>query len=412
MDCNVMEMDAAKEIQRQLKSGYALPPLSILAVKLLELASDDNASSDQLVKLIEKDPSLTVRLLNLANSAYLSSGGSVATVSHAVRRLGSNQIKLMVLSISLRDAFPMGQVEQFDYELFWRISLYRGLIAKAFARSSRVTDPEEAFLAAFTMEIGLPVLFDLCMKGHPSQFPLDLGQLGDLLERERSHLGLDHRQVGLIALTYWRFPAQIVACQEPYEETTLVRPAPVLRRVCELARLFSRILLKAPGAFGSFYDKAQSILGISQESIHGIVLETFDEVEAIARGLKLEINKEQDLLRVMEKANRALVNISQRVAQCPMGNPGKVLPAFTSIDHREKAVSDTLQAVAHEIRNPLTAVGGFARRLATALDPESQAGKYAQVILNEARRLEKILSEMPVDSIRNETDPASFPSER
>jgi hypothetical protein len=39
-------------------------------------------------------------------------------------------------------------------------------------------------------------------------------------------------------------------------------------------------------------------------------------------------------------------------------------------------------------------IGGFAKKLAAALDPSSDGGKYAQVILEEALRLEKALSEM------------------
>ncbi len=61
-------------------------------------------------------------------------------------------------------------------------------------------------------------------------------------------------------------------------------------------------------------------------------------------------------------------------------------------------VTDTLQAVADEIRNPLMAVGGFARRLAISLDPLSQPGKYAKVILEEALRLEETLAKMPAES--------------
>jgi nitrogen-specific signal transduction histidine kinase len=50
--------------------------------------------------------------------------------------------------------------------------------------------------------------------------------------------------------------------------------------------------------------------------------------------------------------------------------------------------------VAHEIRNPLVAVAGFARKLSTTLDPESKGGKYAQIILQEAQRLEEALNQM------------------
>jgi nitrogen-specific signal transduction histidine kinase len=57
-------------------------------------------------------------------------------------------------------------------------------------------------------------------------------------------------------------------------------------------------------------------------------------------------------------------------------------------------VEHTLQAVAHEIRNPLLAVGGFARRLAAAVDPATEGGEYVRIILKEASRLEKVLVEM------------------
>jgi signal transduction histidine kinase len=47
--------------------------------------------------------------------------------------------------------------------------------------------------------------------------------------------------------------------------------------------------------------------------------------------------------------------------------------------------------VAHEIRNPLTVVGGFARRLERRLPEEAGEKRYARIIVSEAARLERIL---------------------
>jgi hypothetical protein len=40
------------------------------------------------------------------------------------------------------------------------------------------------------------------------------------------------------------------------------------------------------------------------------------------------------------------------------------------------------------------AVGGFAKKLAESAEPDSESGRYIKIILEEAARLEKVLSHM------------------
>lgn len=60
---------------------------------------------------------------------------------------------------------------------------------------------------------------------------------------------------------------------------------------------------------------------------------------------------------------------------------------------RLAALGEMSAKVAHEIRNPLSAIGGFARRIEKALAETDPNANYASIIVRETRRLETIVSE-------------------
>ncbi|MDD2318572.1 MAG: GAF domain-containing protein [Geobacteraceae bacterium] len=80
----------------------------------------------------------------------------------------------------------------------------------------------------------------------------------------------------------------------------------------------------------------------------------------------------------LEDANREFSEIRQRLLQ----------------GERLAALGETAASIAHELKTPLVAIGGLARRLLRKEEPGSTEWKYADTIAHEAARLEKMLSEI------------------
>ncbi|MDX9715277.1 MAG: HDOD domain-containing protein [Dissulfurispiraceae bacterium] len=380
-----------KDIIERIKSGYSLPSLSTVAMKLVDMASSETSSIDEMSNLIEKDPALTVRLLKTANSAFFKTQQPITTVDQSIMRIGINHLRMMALSLSLRDTFPLGKVGSMDYEKFWRASVYQALLAKSLAVQLKTCKPEEAFVAGLVLEIGFLIFHDLFVKNSNIKFEGRLYPIEDQIAWEEENFGTNHRKVGKAALTFWQFPPVIVECQDYYAASISDENIPPLARMTVVAHEFSSLICDESLQWETIFSKTEHIYKIDHDILTDILISTFEDVEQLSASLKVEMSRQKDIIALIEKAHVTLNTLSNKLPT-PDGLP----PSFSSLAESlgDARVRSALQAVAHEIRNPLVAVGGFARKLAASIDPASPEWQYVEVIEKEATRLQKAISIM------------------
>jgi signal transduction histidine kinase len=115
----------------------------------------------------------------------------------------------------------------------------------------------------------------------------------------------------------------------------------------------------------------------------------FLELFAAQAGIALD---NAQLVHRLESAHRSLHETQERLL------------------HREKmaTIGEMSATVAHELRNPLASVGGFARRLCKRLPENSRELKYAAIIQEESERLEKMIDKILSFSRQDEMTLAPF----
>lgn len=389
-----------------LESGEFLSDLPLfppLARDLLDLVFDEGATASDLVRCLVSDPSLTAAVLELADEYPGRSSFPIATLHQAMAKIGLRRLKTLALAIVLKRFFTSGAMGELNCKDYWTICLYRGLMASIASEHVRSVARAEGFLAGFLMESGLPVMFATIFNEQDRQRPFTVEPLEKLLRWERKRYGLDHRQVGEAALTAWGFPERIIAPVEEVDDLNALMDASGMARVCHTARMFSLLLCDQSCEFSTFFTAAESMLGMKHQVASDLVMVTFDEIRGLAPHLGVKLDMERDFMGLMKKAETVLGRLSESLQG--KGDHSLPLPTLGSTE-KSRGVLRALQAVAHEIRNPLMAVGGFSQKLATMLDPASKEGEYARIILEEGLRLEKTLTEMAGASLSGKESPS------
>lgn len=199
-------------------------PMPQILKRILQAVNDPNASAATIETIFKYEPSLTLKILSLANSAYFGCPEKITNIRAAITLLGLNLIKSLAIHASVNELFRFGtMIPCFSgYEL-WKHSVGVAVGAKMISRRSQVGTAEDFFTLGILHDIGLIIEYQF----YRETFLAILSRLQEpgqnLIRLEKESLGADHAEIAGFLCQKWNMPETITRILE-FHHSPLAAP--------------------------------------------------------------------------------------------------------------------------------------------------------------------------------------------
>ncbi len=197
------------DVRSFVRGTRKLPSLPSIYYELVQIIQNSQSSVEDITRILGRDQSLTVRLLNLANSAFYGCPFEVGTLEEAVMLIGLREIQELALATSVIEAFDKVSPGLVDVTSFWEHSIACGLASSLLAEKSHDPMPERHFVGGLLHDIGRLVMF----LGAPDDCAEVLRRCQaerlTAVHAETQVFGFDHAMVGAELVTLWKLPAHL-----------------------------------------------------------------------------------------------------------------------------------------------------------------------------------------------------------
>ncbi len=207
--CELQALLNDQPIQSLVGQLDRLPSAPRTYGELSRAVEDPNVGVAEIARIVENDPAMCVKVLQLANSGYFGSGHPVVSARQAVTSLGVELLKMLALAAHVFAAMDCGDC---TVELCLD-RLQQHSIATARIAGRLLTDPklsQAAFAAGIVHDVGYIVLAlarpDQCQRVRSEVSKT--GRPAHVVEQEI--FGTTHAEVGAYVLGVWGLPFSIV----------------------------------------------------------------------------------------------------------------------------------------------------------------------------------------------------------
>lgn len=319
----------AKRVDLLLQQLDQLPTLPAVAVRVLEATGDDDSSAKHVTQIIQNDPALSARILQLVHRADAGVRGEVTSVERAVVLLGYQAVRSAVLSLSVFQTFGPTQQSpgsKFSREEFWKhciaVACCAELLALELKRAKLSIDPSEAFVCGLLHDVG-KVALDAAL---PKSFSrvVEAADLlrGNIADVERQVIGVDHMVVGKRLAEQWQLPATLRDCIWLHGQLPEALPATVRNaRLVNLVTLADQLVREQHLGYSGNHTTAvpreslMRAIGLSVDHVDSAMRALIEQIEPRAKALGLGEASGTDLYRqALTQANRELGRVTDQLA--------------------------------------------------------------------------------------------------
>lgn len=186
-----------------------LPPFPQVALRVLQLANNENVQLHQLSELISSDPAFASEVLTIANSLLYAPRFPASSVLQAIAVMGANNLQGLCLTVGVRGYMGKALNEP-AMRAIWRHNLACALIADQLA-SVGFMDRDVAYTSGVIHDIGRLALAVIRPKDYSLPLGAHSGTPASILKVERDLFGWDHCEAGRQLITDWNLPPEFEA---------------------------------------------------------------------------------------------------------------------------------------------------------------------------------------------------------
>jgi diguanylate cyclase (GGDEF)-like protein/putative nucleotidyltransferase with HDIG domain len=208
---NTLSLPSDSDIKKVLKrDDKELPGFAQVMAKMLTLCNDPNAAIEDVAKLVETDPGITIKILSIVNSAYFNLRSRISAISDAVLFLGIDEIKKICLGVTFFETMvKSGRENHFDRTFFWRHCLCVASLSQTIAEQIGYPHPGDAYTAGLLHDFGRIVLDRSGRVNYADFCKNAVNCTGTLVEEEREIIGIGHDDLGAYYAHRWGFPQKL-----------------------------------------------------------------------------------------------------------------------------------------------------------------------------------------------------------
>jgi len=188
-----------------------LPPISEVAVKILDLAHDPDVGAEDIAELTRYDQSITANCLKLCNSSYFGLRDKVRSIQHAVVLLGIDNLIRIVISQCLGARVFSKELKgyQMSTDELWRHSVCSAIISQLLALKTDFQKKHELYTAALLHDVGKMIIDHFIADNFEAMYALMREENFGQLAAEKAYFGIDHAEVGGMITESWKFPPSL-----------------------------------------------------------------------------------------------------------------------------------------------------------------------------------------------------------